>query len=91
MVELSGTVLRLANWMRCRNGVPPGINPCIYGHIFSGPLPAINLRVGAERICWLRLVNCYVMFIGICCPQCTMYVSNVTTHHCHQSLFTATS
>ena len=87
-MELSGTVFRLANWMRCRNGVPPGIIQCIDGQIFSGPLPAIHLRVGAERKCWLRLVNCYVMFIGICYPQCAMYVSNVTSHRLQQQIKT---
>ena len=89
-VELSETAFRLANWMRRRNGVPPGINPCIYGQVFSGPLPALHLRVGAERQCCLRLANCYVMCIGICCPPCAMYmyVSNVTSHCLQQQIKT---
>ena len=51
VVELSGMAFRQANWMRYRNGVSPGINPCIlYGQAFSHPLPAIHLHlhVGAE-------------------------------------------
>ena len=44
VVELSGTAFRVANWMRCRNGVQSGINPCIWPNF----LKPVHLRVGAE-------------------------------------------
>ena len=50
VVELSGTAFRLARWMRCRNGVPPEINSCIWPSFFCRLLPETKVVAAFSKL-----------------------------------------